>query len=102
MSRIAARIAACCSSRSSCPRPAVATIVAPSGVVSRSRVSVLDGAPALGSALSWLPLVDAGRRTAHQGGAVAVREAVGDAERLDALLVGQERGRPRPVSAPEA
>src|SRR5215210_5716108 len=48
------------------------------------------------------PVVDACQRAAHQDSAVAVREAVGDAERLDALLVGQERHRPGPVRAPQA
>ena len=61
----------------------------------RRAVRSVRGRVALG--LRGRPVVDARQRAAHQGGAVAVREAVGDAERLDALLVGQQR-RPRASS----
>jgi hypothetical protein len=48
------------------------------------------------------PVVDPRERVAHQAGAVAVRETVANPERLDALLIGQQRDGPGPICAPEA
>src|SRR5260370_13333101 len=42
-----------------------------------------------GSSLPWGQVIDPAERLAHKQGAVAVREVVGDAKRLAALLVGQ-------------
>ena len=48
------------------------------------------------------PVVNPRQAVAHQLGAIAVRQPVGDAERLDPLLVGQQRDRAGPVGAPHA
>src|SRR3954470_24025705 len=52
--------------------------------------------------LAGRPAVDLLQAVTHQGGAVAVAEAIGDAERLDAFLVAQHVDRARPVGAPHA
>ena len=54
------------------------------------------------SARRGRPVVDASQGLPHQRSPVTVREAVGDAKRLHALCVGQQRHRPRPVRAPQA
>src|SRR5204862_6770917 len=49
-----------------------------------------------------LPAVDSLQRSSHQRCLVALRQAVGVAERRDALLIGQHADRPCPVGAPHA
>ena len=48
------------------------------------------------------PVVHQCQRAAHQRGAVGVGQAVGDPERLHALLVGEEADGAGPVAAPES
>src|SRR5689334_19381854 len=48
------------------------------------------------------PLIHPLQGLAHQYGAVARGQPVGDEERVDALFVGQEPGRAGPVGAPQA
>ena len=54
------------------------------------------------SGLRPRPVIDALERLTHKKGAVAVGQAVGDAKRLDPLLVSQQPDRPGPVGAPHA
>src|SRR5882762_6715676 len=48
------------------------------------------------------PLVDALERAAHERALVALRQPIGVAEGIDALLVRQESDRAGPVGAPQA
>src|SRR4051794_1695827 len=50
---------------------------------------------------SW-DFVDPTRGAAHQLGAIAIGQPVGDAERVDAFCIGQQFYRARPVCAPQA
>src|ERR1700732_3474420 len=51
---------------------------------------------------AWRPAIDPPQRLAHQNSPVAVGQAVGDAKRLDSLLVCQQRDGSGPVGAPHA
>src|SRR5579871_4294550 len=55
-----------------------------------------------GSGLPWSPVVDALQRFTHQRGALAVRQAIGDAKGVHTLRVAQHADRARPVGAPHA
>ena len=55
-----------------------------------------------GSGFRRGPVVDLAQRPAHQRGAVAVREAIRDPERVNALFVGQQVDGAGPVGAPHA
>src|SRR5712671_1969985 len=54
------------------------------------------------SGLRWRPVINPLESITHKQGAVAVGQPVGDAKRLDPLLVGQQPDRSGPVSAPHA
>src|SRR5262249_42875660 len=49
-----------------------------------------------------LPFVDALKGLAHQLGAIALGEAIGDAERVDAFFIRQQLRGAGPVGAPQA
>src|SRR5262245_50717481 len=49
-----------------------------------------------------LPFVDALQSLAHQLGPIALGEAIGDAERVDALFIRQQLRGAGPVGAPQA
>src|SRR5581483_12378241 len=53
-------------------------------------------------ALFWRPAVNLLQAAAHQLLAIAIREPVGDAKRLHALLVGQQIDGAGPVGTPQA
>src|SRR5262245_3223396 len=63
----------------------------------------MAGAPAVRLARArGPPAVDPRERLAHQERSVALGQAIGDAKRLDAVAVGEEVDRARPVGSPEA
>ena len=73
-----------------------------SGALSREqrRPGELDEAAAH-SAWRGRPAIDPLQRPTHQHRPVVVGQTVGDAERLDPLLVGQQPDRSGPVGAPQ-
>src|SRR6516162_8439400 len=54
------------------------------------------------SSLRLRPIVDPHQCLAHQSGAIALRQAIGDAKSVNALLVGQHSDCTGPVGAPHA
>ena len=58
--------------------------------------------PILSRRLRRHPRVDPLQRTTHELGSLVVGQSVGDAERCDDLLAGEQFGGPRPVGTPHA